>query len=452
MKEMENVVKEQGIVSKIATRIRNSASIKIAVICFIILILLIPGGMVSSLIQEREGRRNIVIDEISEKWGRSQVVSGPILTIPVDVKRYYINEKPSISLEYLHFLPENLEISGELIPRTRHRGIFEVSLYQAALDIRGRFDPVDINSYDLSPEDVHWDKAFLSMGMSDMAGIRQYIKGNINDEVMPVNPGIETDDVFNAGVSIPYDYSHGEILDFHFQVNLNGSEELRFLPLGKSTRVDLQSTWNSPSFTGKFLPTEYEVKESGFKATWQVSHFNRNYPQSWKGCKKDLGESSLGVKVFKGTDIYQKTTRTSKYSLMFIVFSFTAFFVAEILTGSRVHPVQYLLIGFGIICFYVLLLALSEHVGFNTAFLAASAAVISMVGSYTKSILGLRMSLVTSLLLIALYTYLFVTLQLEDYALLMGATGLFCLLGLVMYVTRKVDWYSLQGENQQEYQ
>ncbi|WP_163339353.1 cell envelope integrity protein CreD [Desulfopila sp. IMCC35008] len=449
MQEMKNVNEEQGIVNKVATRIRNSASIKIAVICFIILILLIPGGMVSSLIQEREGRRNIVIEEISEKWGRSQVLSGPILTIPVDVKHYYINDKPSIKTEYLHFLPKNLEISGELKPRIRHRGIFEASLYQAELDIRGRFDPVDIEaSYDLNHEDIHWDRAFLSMGMSDMAGIRQYIKGYINDEEVLVTPGVETDDVFSSGVSIPYAYSRDESLDFHFQINLNGSDELRFLPLGKSTKVDLQSTWNSPSFTGKFLPTEYEVKESGFKATWQVSHFNRNYPQSWKGAKKDLDESSLGVKIFKGTDIYQKTTRTSKYSLMFIVFSFTAFFVAEILTGSRVHPVQYLLIGFGIICFYVLLLALSEHVGFNTAFLAASAAVISMVGAYTKSILGVRMSLVTSLLLIALYTYLFVTLQLEDYALLMGATGLFFLLGLVMYVTRKVDWYALQGRTE----
>lgn len=438
----------QGLSTRLTTMLSNSASVKIGVIGFIILLLLIPGSMISSLIHEREGRRDGVIKEISDKWGRQQVVSGPILTLPFEVERFLTNQKPVTSVEYLHILPQNLDIQGTLTPQIRHRGIFEAALYYATLDIKGSFATIDLDKYQIDPEKILWHKAFLSMGMSDMAGIRQQIKAFVDKEEVTVNPGIATADVFAAGISVPLAYTPDKKCSFHFQLQLNGSNELRFLPLGQTTAVKLNSTWQNPSFSGEFLPAEYDITEEGFSASWQVSHFNRNYPQSWKGSRKDLCQSSFGVKLFQGTDIYQKTNRTSKYSLMFIVFSFTAFFIAEILTHVRVHPVQYLLIGFAITCFYVLLLAFSEHVGFNIAYVVASSSVIGLVGMYIRSILGTRMAVVTTILLATLYTYLFITLQLEDFALLMGSIGLFSLLGLVMHITRKVDWYCLQEKGQ----
>ncbi len=439
-------MKEQKIGNKFASVMKNSASIKIGVIGFIILILLIPGSMISSLIQEREYRRNGVLNEISDKWGRAQVISGPVISVPFEVVHHYEKKKPVIETKYLHFLPENLDIQGSLNPQIRHRGIFEAPLYHATLDIKGAFASINLDKLLVNKTSILWDKAFMSLGIRDMAGIRQQMKGFLDDKEVVINPGIITADVFASGVSVPLDIKPGSKLSFHFQLQLNGSEELQFLPMGKNTRVNLKSTWQNPSFSGEFLPTDYQISEAGFEANWLISHFNRNYPQSWMGHRQDLSCSSFGVKMYQGNDIYQKTTRTSKYSMMFIVFSFTAFFLAEVLTKGRVHPVQYLLIGFAITCFYTLLLAFSEHVGFNLAFMIASLAVIGLVGAYTKSILGQRMALVTSSLLTFLYTYLFITLQLEDYALLMGSIGLFALLGLVMYVTRKVDWYCLHGD------
>ncbi|MEN8258033.1 MAG: cell envelope integrity protein CreD [Thermodesulfobacteriota bacterium] len=439
-------MEEQGLSTKLVSLVKNSASVKIGVIGFIILILLIPGSMISSLIHEREVRRNGVLNEISNKWGGDQLVSGPVISVPFKVIHHYDTKKPVIETKYLHFLPEVLDIKGSLNPQIRHRGIFEAPLYHATLDIKGSFAPLDLDKLLVNKTSILWDKAFLSMGIRDMAGIRQQMKGFLDDKEVVVNPGIITADVFSSGVSVALDIKPGRALAFHFQLQLNGSEELQFLPMGQNTKVNLKSPWQNPSFSGEFLPTDYEISETGFEANWLISHFNRNYPQSWQGSRKDIWSSGFGVKMYQGTDIYQKTTRTSKYSLMFIVFSFTAFFLAEVLTKGRVHPVQYLLVGFAITCFYTLLLALSEHVGFNLAFMVASLAVIGLVGAYTRSILGSRMALVTSSLLIFLYTYLFITLQLEDYALLMGSIGLFALLGLVMYVTRKVDWYCLHGE------
>lgn len=429
---------------------QHSGSIKIAVIGIIILLLTIPSTMISSLVQERKSRHDKAIIEISDKWGGNQIVSGPILSVPYMGERAVTANGFNNSTGYLHFLPRTLDIRGTLDPELRHRGIFRAPLYRTTLDIQGDFAPLQTKKLQVNPEEIQWDKAFLSMGMSDTAGLGQKIKCFINNEEQIIQPGIESSDVFAAGLSIPYEYNKEETTSFRIQLQINGSKELQFLPLGQITRVHLTSSWKDPSFIGDFLPSQYDVSDKGFQAEWQISHFNRNYPQSWLGAYQKISSSSFGVKMLEGTNIYQNTTRTVKYSMLFLVFSFTAFFLAEILTNHRVHPIQYLFIGFGITCFYSTLLAFSEHVGFNQAFIIATLAVISLIGLYTKAILGLKMATVTSCLLATLYAYLFVTLQLQDYALVVGSCGLFALLGLVMYVTRKVDWYNIRDEKAEE--
>lgn len=446
MEEQLQKHKHQKIRSSLWRVAQHSGSIKIAVIGLIVMLLTIPSTMISSLVQERKARHDKAINEISERWGGNQIVSGPILSVPYMGDRTVTASGLVSSTGYLHFLPQNLDIRGTLDPELRHRGIFKAPLYHTTLDIQGDFSPLQTNNLQVNPEEIQWDKAFFSMGMSDTAGIGQQVKCFINNEEQTIQPGIESSDVFHAGISIPYEYDKEEITSFHMQLQINGSEELQFLPLGQSTSVHLTSSWKDPSFIGEFLPSQYDISEKGFQAEWQISHFNRNYPQSWLGSYQKILSSSFGVKMLEGTNIYQKTTRTVKYSMLFLVFSFTAFFLAEILTNHRVHPIQYLFIGFGITCFYSTLLAFSEHLGFNQAFIIATLAVISLIGLYTKAILGLKMATVTSCLLATLYAYLFVTLQLQDYALVVGSCGLFALLGLVMYVTRKVDWYNIQDE------
>lgn len=438
-------MEEQTIISKSSAFVKNSASVKIAVIIFITLLLLIPVSMVKSLIGERGNRQMEVISEISEKWGGSQTVAGPVLTIPY--KSYINNEDkaPVTITRYIHFLPDILKIKGTMEPQIRYRGIYEALLYSSDIEIAGEFPYPDVERLGISFNDIMWDRAFISMGLTDMGGIRSQISGMVEESDVILEPGIETDDLFKTGVSVTLALNKEfTSLPFNFHISINGNGKLFFLPLGKETTVALTSEWSSPSFTGQFLPGQRTLDSNGFSAGWHILHLNRNYPQSWVGSKCDLNSSAFGVALHPGTEIYQKTTRTAKYGVMFILFTFTAFFLSEVINRARIHPIQYLLVGSSVIIFYVLLLALSEHLGFNTSFLASALSVVFLISGYTRSILSKKMGRALFGILTILYGYLFITLQLEDYALLFGSLGLFTTLSAVMYLTRKVDWYSLQ--------
>lgn len=441
-------MEEKNIISKSSAFVKNSASLKIGVIILLTLLLLIPVSMVKSLIYERGQRQNEVVREISGKWGDAQTVAGPVLTIPYMSYTQQPNKTPVSVTRYVHFLPDTLNIKGTVEPEIRYRGIYEALLYTSDLEITGEFSFPDATRLRLSiePENIMWEKAFFSMGISDMGGIRSQISGKIADAEIVLEPGIETADLFKEGVSggFPLNIEKGT-LPFSFHIGINGNSDLFFLPLGKETKVALSSNWPAPSFSGQFLPDQRQVDQAGFSAGWNVLHLNRNYPQSWAGGIADLNSSAFGVSLHPGTEIYQKTTRTAKYGVMFVVFTFTAFFLSEVINRIRIHPIQYLLVGCSVITFYVLLLAFSEHLGFNISFLLSVLAVILLISGYTHSILNKRMAVAVLGILIILYGYLFITLQLEDYALLVGSLGLFSTLAVVMYLTRKVNWYSLQA-------
>lgn len=445
-------MEEKFFFGRATSFIKNSASVKIAVIVMITLLLLIPVSMVKSLIMERGDRQNEVIREISGKWGGPQTIGGPVLTVPY---RKIVHEQqgqpPVVTNGYAHFLPDSLIIKGSMEPELLYRGIYEALLYRAELQISGNFSFPDMNRLDLEAANILWDKAFISIGITDMGGIRSRIEGTMASEKIEFEPGIESSDVFASGVSSPVVLNQqGKSMDFSFTMGVNGNSHFHFLPLGKQTRVSMASNWPAPSFTGNFLPDQRRIDSSGFSAQWNVLHLSRNLSQSWLGFQKDISNSSFGVSLHSGTDVYQKTTRTAKYGVMFILFTFTAFFLAEIIHGRRMHPIQYLLVGVAVIIFYVLLLALSEHVGFNSAFCISALAVVGLIGGYTRSIVGRKMAIVVSCILSILYGYLFITLQQEDYALLVGSIGLFMTLAAVMYLTRSIDWYFVSSGNQVE--
>ena len=227
-------------------------------------------------------------------------------------------------------------------------------------------------------------------------------------------------------------------------MNLNGSGQISFLPLGKSTSVKLSSTWKSPSFNGPFLPDEREVNEQGFNATWKILNLNRSYPQQWAGKNEKVAASAFGVKLFHPIDEYQQTMRSVKYAVLFITLTLVAFFLTEVINRVRVHPIQYLLIGSAICLFYLLLLSISEHSSFGLAYLVSSAASTGLVTLYSRSVLkSMPVSMTICGLMSFLYGFLYITLRLEDYALLIGSTGMFAVLAMVMYLTRKVDWYGV---------
>ncbi len=423
---------------------KNKLGLKLLIIGALILVLLIPSAMIMSLIREREMRRDEAIFEVSEKWGHEQTISGPIISIPY--KRHLKDEKGNwnIYTYYIHFLPDELTIKSEIEPEIRYRGIFEVVLYNTILEINGNFSSIDLKKFNISQNDILWDEAFFSVGITHMKGIKESIQVKWNDSVLDVNPGIESSDILTSGFSTRINIkTENENNEFAFNINLNGSGKLNFTPLGKETFVEVISDWNNPSFTGEFLPESREVTSEGFSANWKILQLNRNYPQSWIGNKYYINSSAFGVELLLPVDEYQKNMRTVKYAIMFILLTFLSFFMMETLNRKKIHPFQYLLVGTALIIFYTLLLSISEHLSFVYAYLIASISTIALITAYTKSVLkDKKLTSIIAFILIILYCFLYVLLQLQDYALLLGSIGLFVILAVVMYISRKINWYT----------
>lgn len=443
--------KEKSFFDKFNDWVRSSLTIRIISIGILILILLIPASMIQSLIRERQYRSDDAIREVSSVWGEIQTITGPVVTVPY--KKYYVNEKKEVytQTEYAHFLPEKLEINGEIEPEKRHRGIYDVVVYTTKLSFKGSFNNIDFSEWKIKKEDILWDEAFIAIGIPDMRGIKEAIDLKWNKTTYSFNPGLETNDVIANGVSTRINISGDEVAtesSFSFNLNLRGSEELYFIPLGKNTGVTLHAPWPNPKFYGAYLPDNHNITEKGFTANWHLLHLNRNYPQRWLGNQYNVAESSFGVNLLIPVDHYQKSERSAKYAIMIIAFTFLIFFFVEVLNRTRIHPIQYLLVGLALIIFYSLLIAISEHISFNLSYVISGIATITMVTLYSKSIYkNTKQTAITGLTLVILYGFIFITLQLQDYALLMGSIGLFIVMTIVMYLSRKINWYEFGNKN-----
>ncbi len=431
--------------------IRSSIILKLLSVGFLILILLIPANMVESLIWERQSTRENAVMEVSSKWGLAQTISGPVLSVPY--KQYSRDSENRLveTTEYAHFLPDSLRITGSIEPEMRSRGIYDVVVYNANLQLKGVFPRPSFTEWNIPNENIRWENAFVAIGISDMRGIRTNIMLDRNGEQVPFEPGIETNQVLGSGASArtPVDPTDSAAtMAFTFDLDLNGSDMLYFTPVGRETVVDLRSEWADPSFDGAFLPEQREISAEGFSAKWRVLHLNRNYPQAWRAGSFDLHSSDMGVRLMVPVDQYHKSLRSAKYATMLISLTFLIFFFVEVLNRRRIHPVQYILVGLALCVFYALLVALSEHISFDLAYAIAAIAVIGLIIAYSVPMFKQRrLTLLLGGILVLLFGFIFTIIQLEDLALLMGSIGLFLVLAIVMYLSRKVDWYSIQSTN-----
>ncbi|MBT8340313.1 MAG: cell envelope integrity protein CreD [Desulfatitalea sp.] len=431
---------------KVVNYIERSITLKIFSIGILILILLLPTVMIQNLIRERQSRRNSVVMEINQKWGDSQTITGPFITVPFKTFFEDKDGKTKFNLNYLHILPETLDISGKMTPEVRYRSNFEAVLYNIKLKFRGNFKLPATSQLNIDSNNLLWDKAYLSLGITDMRGIQENILITFNKDSYEASPGLKTTDLAASGVStLMNPLIPNESNNFSFDLNLNGSEQVSFIPIGESNTVRINSSWPSPSFNGAFLPANREVAETGFSANWKILHLNRNYPQFWEGAQYKVTPSAFGVKLILTADIYQRSMRLAKYSIVFLLFTFASFFFSEIINKQRIHPIQYLLIGAAILIFYTLVLSLSEHMHFNYAYMISAASVTLIISGYAKAIISnSRFAYTIFGILTILYCYLFIVLQLEDYALIMGSIGLLIILAMVMYITRKINWYEIE--------
>jgi len=458
--------KQETAFEKINNAIKNSVSVKLLSIGFLIAILLIPQSMIKSLIHDREANQFMAVKEVSESWAAPLELTGPVLTVPFEIVELF-EDKKNRTKKYAHFLPEELTIDGQLNPETRKRGIYEVIVYATDLKLNGSFNTLDFEQFTNQPENILWDEAVLSIGIPDMRGIQSDIKFQLGQETYRMESGVpnylnldlaQTNPDFGIGAVRDLQSQTGvntrvfidkdtKAMDFSVDLDIRGTKTLLFNPVGKTTKVKIASSWPHPSFTGQFLPDTHKVTASGFNAEWSVFDLNRNYPQQWVGRAHRINAADFGVNLYQPVDNYQQNTRSAKYAVLILFLTFISFFFIEILNKKKIHPIQYILVGLTLTIFYTLLLSLSELIGFSSAYWVAAGIVITMLTLYSLSILKSKKLAGFMLFFFSLiYTFIFIILRMEDFSLLVGSFGLLVVLSICMYLSRKVDWYNISNK------
>ncbi len=439
-----------------AFNLQHSITFKVLGIGFLALLMLIPLGQVQDLVRERSGLRAQALGNIEQRWGAAQIVGGPVLAIPKRVRMQsgngWITQE---STEIM--LADQLDLVGTLEPKLRSYGIYSTPVYEAELKISGRFLTRDVHALGKSAQEIVandaaqtfylFDQAELRLPLADVRGIRRISALHLDDKEYTFGPAAGTGG-FSHAVAVPLDLSQwaGESHGFAVDLTLAGTASLQFLPLARHTEANLAAPWPNPSFAGAFLPAKHDVTAQGFDAHWQVLDLNRSYGQHWQEDANrpiEPATAAFGVNLYQPADLYQRNERAGKYGVLFIALTFVAFFLFEVLKKLRVHPVQYLLVGLALTTFYVVLLALSEQIGFAFAYLAAAACVVLLVGGYAAAVLRARRA--GALLAVALalvYALLYGLVISEQYSLLIGAVALLAVVAALMFLTRKVDWYT----------
>jgi inner membrane protein len=446
-------------------RKRSGTVLKMLAIFVLVLLLLIPLHMINSVLSERLERRNEAISNITSTWGTEQIIAGPVLVVPYKYQfktwkdqtingRVEKTEVTETSVAHASFLPSDLQITGKLDPSILHRGIYNTIVYRGALKINGAFTKPSFDEWKVKPEDVLWEDATLAFGITDLRGANGALTLKWDEQSIPLNPGVKFLGV-SSGVHarIGATAFSADTAKFELPLLLNGSRSISFAPMGTQNEVKLTSTWPAPSFQGAFLPVERKVSATGFEALWQVSYYGRSYPQQWSSqdgkdpLQADSLRSSLfGVDLISVVDSYRYVERSIKYGILFIALIYTAFFLFEALTPIRIHPFQYTIVGVALCLFYLALLSLSEIIDFGFAYLTGATAATLMITFYSSSVLkNSWRALAIAAELGAIYGFLYVILQQQDYSLLFGTVGLFIVIAVVMYATRNIDWYARDG-------
>lgn len=427
----------------------NKLLIKGFVIGILILVMLIPAAIISDLVKERANRQQEVISEVSRKWAEPQTLVGPVLMLPYNARTTDSKGGTSITKSIAYFLPEKLNVKGTILPETRHRSIYEVMLYRSDLTLTGNFDNLNLASLNIHPEDVLWDEARLAVGIHDTRGLEDEIQLAWNDSNQLLEAGVPDNHVIAAGMSNLVNVNPNTNNQFTIKLKLKGSDYFYLTPVGKTTTVKLSSPWSNPAFDGKYLPdTNADISQQGFAATWKIQQAARPFPQAWVSGSQRIAESAFGVRLIQPTDNYAKTERSVKYALLFIGLTFAVFFFIELLQKKQIHPLQYLLVGIALTVFYTLLLSISEYIGFNKAYVLAAFATITLIGLYVWSMFQqAKIAIGFTMALGSLYAYIFFLIQLQDYALLFGSIGLFVVVALAMYSSRKVNWYQINPKS-----
>jgi inner membrane protein len=433
--------------------LKESVTVKMAFIGLLIILLLIPSSLVQNLIQERAQRQDETEQQVSDQYSGPQLIQGPLLVIPYKKQiKETDNSGKQISKEVINnlfLLPDELDYNASVNPDILHRGIFEVVVYNGTVKVSGDFAMADLGSLSITADQLIPEKAKLLFSISDLKGLKTNPLIKIAGQSAAAAPAFG-DTALTNGLQIAVNLAGmmGKTIPFEFNLDLKGSEELSFLPLGKTTDVSVRGAWGSPSFDGRNLPDtrHIDTKANTFDAKWRMLYCNRPFPQQWVDDlnllkTKKADDATFGVKLRLPVDQYQKTTRSSKYAILIIMLTFVSLFLTEMISKHRIHVFNYVLIGAAMIVYYTLLLSFSEQVGFTFAYLIASAATVILVAAFLRSLIkSIKTTGLFALILSLFYAFIYVIIQLEDLALLVGSVALFLVVATLMYFSRKINW------------
>jgi inner membrane protein len=434
------------------SELKQSLIFRFALIGLLVLLMSLPLESVKQIVAERHLQYQSVLSSIAKTWGDQQTLAGPALLIPYTEKHLTeetvtnndgTNRKVN-KVNYSHHtaivLPESLSINTNLQEKRRKRSIYESLVYTADLKINGHFTRPVIEELSKDLHEIHWEKAWLSLGMSDTKAINQVSKLSWNNKPISFEPGTRVTSLVKNGFHAPIQLKPDkQNYAFSLALNINGSNGFYFKPFGKTTQVNIQSNWPHPSFAGDVLPQHREINNEGFTAEWSIPHLARNYPQLWTLDKQqyDLNEFTSGVNLFEPVTLYSQITRAIKYGILFIALTYITFLIFELGIKRRLHPVQYTMIGLAMSLFYLTLLSLAEHIMFLPAYVTSAAIIVVMISLYVYAALhNIFRAGMIALLLTGLYGILYTLLNLEDFSLLVGTGLLLIVLAVLMYLTR----------------
>jgi inner membrane protein len=441
--------------------------IKLGTIVFLILALLIPESYLLGLVSERTAWRQKAYQSIEQSWPGTQTLAGPILSIPYDIS-YNTSEKivdankvekeifKEVTIhQVLYIIPKKLTINSKLTTTERYRGIYAVPIYSNEIQLNGEFSNQAMLDVIADNKDklIRWQKPQLSVLVCDQRGITIPPDLNWNNAKFQFLPGSKLPGTISGMHSkLPEITLEKETrLLFAMTLELRGMRSMNFALLSEDTRIQLSANWLHPSFNGELLPETRDINKAGFIAIWRASSFSYDVSnalaQCYKGDCSALFQRSVGFDLISPVDIYQQSERSVKYAALFIILTFMTLILFELLKKQRIHPIQYALAGMALLVFYLLLISLSEHLLFLYAYIIGALASTSLLTCYFGAILGsYRLGLILGAGLFLLYSLLYVILQSEENALLMGSLLIFSVLSALMLTTRNLDWYALTGQ------
>jgi inner membrane protein len=439
----------------------HSTTIKMFLVGALTLLLMVPLGMVRGLLWERMSMKQSAEYSVAEGWGGAQVISPPFLSASATTQVTEEVEGKQIVRRYVNLhslLPDQVTAAADIKVELRTvGGTYKMPVFLADIAISGSFAPEDLALFsEVTGLDLNSTQfEFLVSDVRGLSTVQNFSLDGISLAASSLGSAFQRSSSLGSAISAPSFKQRAESLirgaieqrrplPFELRFQLRGVQALQMLPLARLLKLDMSSQWPDPSFLGGILPERSSVSKEGFKAHFSVSEFNRDFPALAMRTQDSSGlhRSMVGVSLLEANDVYQRNDRAGKYGFLFLALSIAGFFLIEILLKVRLHPMHYLQIGLALGLFYLLLLALSERTGFDLAFALAAAAVTILIAGYTASVLkGFARGALAAVVIAATYAFLYVLIAREQFALLLGSVGLFAVLALIMFLTRKIDWY-----------